>query len=81
MTACTTPVVDNMEVTTQSEKLAKIRKNPDRASPYKSSTDCPVCDKGGECMLQDLTYEFGVSQVRFDPKPNDTPGGSYKPFY
>jgi len=80
MTACTTPVVDNMEVTTQSEKLAKIRKTLIELLLINHPLDCPVCDKGGECMLQDLTYEFGVSQVRFDPKPNDTPVDHTNPF-
>ncbi|MEF3255882.1 MAG: molybdopterin-dependent oxidoreductase [Deferribacterales bacterium] len=80
MTACTTPVTDNMEVTTNNEKLAKIRKTLIELLLINHPLDCPVCDKGGECTLQDLTYEFGVSQVRFDPKPNDTPVDHTNPF-
>lgn len=80
MTACTTPVADGMEITTTNEKLAKIRKTLIELLLINHPLDCPVCDKGGECTLQDLTYEFGVSQVRFDPKPNDTPVDHTNPF-
>lgn len=80
MTACTTPVMDNMEITTKNDKLAKIRKTLIELLLINHPLDCPVCDKGGECTLQDLTYEFGVSQVRFDPKPNDTPVDHTNPF-
>ncbi len=80
MTACTTPVADGMEITTTNEKLAKIRKTLIELLLINHPLDCPVCDKGGECLLQDLTYEFGVSQVRFDPNPNDTPVDHTNPF-
>ena len=80
MTACTTPVADGMEITTTNEKLAKIRKTLIELLLINHPLDCPVCDKGGECTLQDLTYEFGVSQIRFDPKPNDTPVDHTNPF-
>lgn len=80
MTACTTPVADGMEITTTNEKLAKIRKTLIELLLINHPLECPVCDKGGECLLQDLTYEFGVSQVRFDPKPNDTPVDHTNPF-
>ncbi|MCX8084714.1 MAG: molybdopterin-dependent oxidoreductase [Calditerrivibrio sp.] len=80
MTACTTPVANGMEVITTSEKLAKIRKTLIELLLINHPLECPVCDKGGECMLQDLTYEFGVNQVRFDPKPNDTPVDHTNPF-
>ncbi|KAA0257703.1 2Fe-2S iron-sulfur cluster binding domain-containing protein [Deferribacter autotrophicus] len=80
MTACTTPVTDNMEVITNSEKLKRIRKTLIELLLINHPLDCPVCDKGGECLLQDLTYEFGITKVRFDEKPNNSPVDHTNPF-
>ncbi|BAI81430.1 NADH-quinone oxidoreductase, G subunit [Deferribacter desulfuricans SSM1] len=80
MTACTTPVADNMEVITNTEKLQNIRKTLIELLLINHPLDCPVCDKGGECLLQDLTYEFGVTKVRFDEKPNNNPVDHTNPF-
>jgi len=80
MTACTTPVSDNMEVITNSDKLQNIRKTLIELLLINHPLDCPVCDKGGECLLQDLTYEFGVAKVRFDEKPNNNPVDHTNPF-
>ncbi|MGA1846403.1 molybdopterin-dependent oxidoreductase [Deferribacter abyssi] len=80
MTACTTPVNDNMEVITNSDKLKNIRKTLIELLLINHPLDCPVCDKGGECLLQDLTYEFGITKVRFDEKPNNSPVDHTNPF-
>lgn len=80
MTACTTPVTEGMEVTTNNEKLNSIRKTLIELLLINHPLDCPVCDKGGECTLQDLTYEFGLGKVRFDAKPNDTKVDHTNPF-
>lgn len=78
--ACTTPVTDKMEIITRSEKLSRVRKTAIELLLINHPLDCPVCDKGGECTLQDLTYEVGVTKVRFDAKPNDTPVDHTNPF-
>lgn len=80
MAACTTPVTDKMEIITKSEKLSRVRKTAIELLLINHPLDCPVCDKGGECTLQDLTYEVGVTKVRFDAKPNDTPVDHTNPF-
>jgi len=78
--ACTTPVTDKMEIITESEKLSRVRKTAIELLLINHPLDCPVCDKGGECTLQDLTYEVGVTKVRFDASPNDTPVDHTNPF-
>jgi len=78
--ACTTPVTDGMEIVTESEKLSRVRKTAIELLLINHPLDCPVCDKGGECGLQDLTYEVGVTKVRFDAVPNDTPVDHTNPF-
>ena len=60
VTSCTTPVVANMKVTTQSEKLTNLRKEAIQFMLVNHPLDCPICDKGGECRLQDLAFEFGL---------------------
>ena len=80
LTACTTPVMDGMEIITNSEKLAKIRKTLIELLLINHPLDCPVCDKGGECTLQDLAFEFGVTKVRFDEVPMKEPVDHSNPF-
>jgi len=63
--SCTTPVVDAMKVTTQSEKLLALRKEAIQFMLVNHPLDCPICDKGGECRLQDLAFEFGLDQEVF----------------
>lgn len=79
-TACTTPIADKMEIITKSPKLSQLRKTLIELLLIHHPLDCPVCDKGGECQLQDLTYEFGVAKVRFDEKPKNTPIDHSNPF-
>lgn len=80
MTACTTPVNPGMEVITQNEKLQKLRRTVVELLLINHPLDCPSCDKGGECTLQDLTFETGLMKVRFDAKPADTPVDHTNPF-
>jgi len=80
MTACTTPVTDKMEVITQSERLNRLRRTSIELLLINHPLECPVCDKGGECLLQDLTFEVGITNVRFDPSPNDTAVDHTNPF-
>lgn len=61
--ACKTRVQDTMQVTTDSEQLFSMRRESLRELLLRHPLDCPVCDKAGECLLQDLAYEFGVTDV------------------
>lgn len=63
--ACTTPVTEGMVVTTMTPDIKKVRKTVLEFLLVNHVVDCPVCDKGGECDLQDLTYEYEVVSNRF----------------
>ena len=65
-TACTTPVSEGMAVVTQSKKVADARREVVEFILTSHPLDCPVCDKGGECPLQNLTMGFGPGQTRFN---------------
>jgi NADH-quinone oxidoreductase subunit G len=65
-TACTTPVSEGMVVIGTSEKVAKGRKDILEFLLTSHPLDCPVCDKGGECPLQNLTLRYGPGQSRFN---------------
>jgi formate dehydrogenase alpha subunit len=65
MTACNTPAVGGMVVTTQSEKLAVIRRQVVELLLVNHPLDCPVCDAGGECDLQNVCYEQDVTRQPF----------------
>jgi NADH-quinone oxidoreductase chain G len=64
--SCTTPVTEGMVVTTSTPEIVKVRKTVLEFLLVNHVIECPVCDKGGECDLQDLTYEFGLSTNRFE---------------
>jgi NADH-quinone oxidoreductase subunit G len=65
MTACTTPVSEGMVVITQSEESLADREAVLEFLLTSHPLDCPICDKGGECPLQDLTYAHGPGRSRF----------------
>jgi len=64
-TACTTPVSEGMVVLTQSEKAKVVQKEILEFLLTSHPLDCPVCDKGGECPLQNLTLAHASPQSRF----------------
>ncbi|MEW6102387.1 MAG: molybdopterin-dependent oxidoreductase [bacterium] len=64
-TSCTTPVADGMKIRTTSPEIIKARKTILELILVNHPLDCPVCDKAGECELQNLVYEYGVSSNRF----------------
>jgi NADH-quinone oxidoreductase subunit G len=64
-TACTTPVSEGMTVLTASEKAKAGQKEIIELLLTSHPLDCPVCDKGGECPLQNLTMAYGASGSRF----------------
>jgi NADH-quinone oxidoreductase subunit G len=64
-TACTVPVSEGMVVVGMSEKVKAARKDILELLLTSHPLDCPVCDKGGECPLQNLTMAHGASESRF----------------
>jgi predicted molibdopterin-dependent oxidoreductase YjgC len=65
MASCTTPVTKDIIVTTDSDRLLRIRQESLKLILVNHPLDCPICDKGGECQLQDLVYEFGIQKVSY----------------
>jgi len=65
-TACTTPVSEGMVVHTKTEKVLKARRGTLEFLLINHPLDCPICDKGGECDLQDFTLRHGPDGTRFD---------------
>jgi NADH-quinone oxidoreductase subunit G len=65
-TACTTPVSEGMIVHTNTEKVLKARRGTLEFLLINHPLDCPICDKGGECDLQDFTLRHGPGGTRFD---------------
>jgi NADH-quinone oxidoreductase subunit G len=71
--SCTTPAADNMVVRTTSPALIEIRRTVLELLLIKHPLDCPVCDKAGECSLQDLVHEYGLGKPRFDAEKGYLP--------
>ncbi len=65
-TACTTPVSEGMVVHTKTEKVLKARQGTLEFLLINHPLDCPICDKAGECDLQDFTLRHGPGSTRFD---------------
>ena len=64
-TACTLVATDGMVVKTDTEGVHKARKDMIEFLLSNHPLDCPVCDKGGECELQDMTFRYGLDKTRF----------------
>jgi len=64
-TACTLVATDGMVVKTTTEQVHKARKDMIEFLLSNHPLDCPVCDKGGECELQDMTFRYGLDKTRF----------------
>jgi NADH-quinone oxidoreductase subunit G len=64
-TACTTPVAEGMVVATESPEIAQARKATIEMLLGNHPLDCPVCDAGGECELQDMTFKYGAHESKF----------------
>ncbi len=63
-TSCSTPVADGMVVHTQTPDVVDARASVFEFLLINHPLDCPVCDKGGECPLQDFSYSFGPNESR-----------------
>ena len=64
--ACATPVTPGMKVWTRSEKAIAAQKAVMEFLLINHPLDCPICDQGGECQLQDLAVGYGSSSSRYD---------------
>jgi NADH-quinone oxidoreductase subunit G len=64
-TACTTVISEGMIVTTDSPEVKQARKSMIEMLLGNHPLDCPVCDAGGECELQDMTFAYGAAESKF----------------
>ncbi len=78
LAACATPVTDGMIIDTLSHSTKTAQQSTMEFLLINHPLDCPICDQGGECELQDLAYAYGKNNSRFDlqklTKPNDDLG-------
>ncbi len=64
-TACTTVITEGMAVTTDSPEIHQARKGMVELLLGNHPLDCPVCDAGGECELQDMTFAYGAAESKY----------------
>ncbi|MGD0163685.1 MAG: NADH-quinone oxidoreductase subunit NuoG [Candidatus Sulfotelmatobacter sp.] len=64
-TACTTVISEGMIVTSDSDEIKQARKAMLEMLLGNHPLDCPVCDAGGECELQDMTFSYGAAESKF----------------
>ncbi|MGB0123503.1 MAG: molybdopterin-dependent oxidoreductase [Silvibacterium sp.] len=64
-TACTTPVAEGMIVATETDEIKQARKATIELLLGNHPLDCPVCDAGGECELQDMTFKYGAGESKY----------------
>lgn len=72
-TSCTITCTDGMVVTTQSEEIEKAQRSMGEFLLANHPLDCPVCDRGGECELQEVIFDWGDVEQRFTEKKNAQP--------
>lgn len=72
-TSCTIKVTDGMVVTTRSAEIEKAQRAMGEFLLTNHPLDCPVCDRGGECELQEVIFDWGDVEERFTEKKNAAP--------
>ncbi len=72
-TSCTITCTDGMAVTTQSEEIEKAQRGMVEFLLANHPLDCPVCDRGGECELQEMVFDWGNLEERFTERKNYAP--------
>jgi len=72
-TSCTIICTDGMVVTTQSEEIEKAQRSMLEFLLANHPLDCPVCDRGGECELQEMAFDWGNLEERFTERKNAQP--------
>jgi len=78
-TACTVPVGEGMVVRTNTPKVHDARRSMLEFLLTNHPLDCPVCDKGGECELQDMVFRYGASFSRFREEKRHTDEEKWSP--
>ena len=71
--ACATPVSEGMKVFTHSEQAVKAQKGVMEFLLVNHPLDCPICDQGGECQLQDIAVGYGASASRYEEEKRVVP--------
>jgi NADH-quinone oxidoreductase subunit G len=79
-TSCTITVMDGMVVTTDSEEVEKAQRAMGEFLLANHPLDCPVCDRGGECELQEVIFDWGDVEERFSEPKNVQPEKFLSPF-
>jgi NADH-quinone oxidoreductase subunit G len=72
-TSCTITCTDGMVVTTESEEIEKAQRGMVEFLLANHPLDCPVCDRGGECELQEMVFDWGQLEERFTERKNYYP--------
>jgi NADH-quinone oxidoreductase subunit G len=78
-TACTLVAAEGMVVRSDTPQVHSARKNMLEFLLSNHPLDCPVCDKGGECELQDMTFKYGLDHSRFIEEKLHTPEEKWSP--
>ncbi len=73
MPACATPATEGMVVYTRTGRVEKMRREALKLLLIQHPLDCPVCDAGGQCELQNLTYQFGIDKQEYVSERVDRP--------
>src|SRR5437588_1379904 len=76
---CTLPVAEGMVVKTDSAPVREARKTTLEFLLTNHPLDCPVCDKGGECELQDMVFRYGAGESRFQEMKVHSPEKQWSP--
>ena len=71
--SCAMPVAEGMNIKTNTEFVEKARKGVMEFLLANHPLDCPVCDQGGECDLQDQSMYYGVDKSRFNENKREVP--------
>ncbi|HEX5783267.1 MAG TPA: NADH-quinone oxidoreductase subunit NuoG [Burkholderiaceae bacterium] len=79
MPACATPVTQGMVVRTKSDKAIKAQQSVMEFLLINHPLDCPICDQGGECQLQDLAVGYGGSSSRYGEEKRVVPNKDVGP--
>ena len=79
LAGCTIPVTEGMVVKTDSPQVQQARKSMLELLLTNHPLDCPVCDKGGECELQDMVFRYGAGESRFTEIKHHVPEKQYSP--
>lgn len=77
VTACNTQALEGMAIETDTPKIRELRREVLQFMLVHHPLDCPVCDKGGECDLQDYVYEYGIQKAKYQV---EAPVKAYKTY-